>query len=149
MKKYTLVIVLIAALAAAAGAQGAPSSANPCEAAGKKLCASAKTFREFFKCMEENKASLSAACRSRVEFAVTMGKKFQEKDTACKADKEKYCKDAGEATFKCLLRNKSKFTKACQKDLTDWRRGMSIVPDHLKEKAKEKIKAPPGSQPKK
>ena len=149
MKKYTLVIVLIAAMSAAAAAQGAPSSANPCEAAGKKFCSASKTLREFFKCMDENKASLSAACRSRVDFAINIGKKFQEKDTACKADRDKFCKDLDKGNLKCLLRNKSKTTKACQKDLSDWRRGMSIAPAHLKEQAKEKIKAPPSAQPKK
>ncbi len=148
MKNHLLVIALLVAAALPAASQQS-SSGNPCASAGEKYCSASKNFREFIKCLSSNKGSLSAACASRVDFAVSMGKKFQEKKSACKADREKYCKDAGENTFKCLLRNRSKFTKACQKDLDDWKRAMSIVPDRLKEQAKKKISAPPGSGPKK
>jgi hypothetical protein len=145
MKKYSLILVLIAAIAVPAAAQSKAKSDNPCESAAAKFCPTADNFRDFLKCLDENKKSLSAACRSRVAFAVQIGKKFKDKKTACKADTEKLCGKATEdkGKFKCLLRNKSKCSAACQKDLDDWRRAMSIAPSNLKEKVKERVKAPP------
>lgn len=148
MKKYSLIIVLIAAIAAPAASQTKPKSDNPCESAGKQLCPAADNFGDFIKCMDENKKSLSAACRSRVAFAINTGKKFKEKTSACKEDVAKFCgkADEGKGKFKCLLRNRSKCSKGCQKDLDDWRRAMSIAPEDLREKVKAKVKAPPGKK---
>jgi hypothetical protein len=148
MKRYSLLLVLIAAIAAPAAAQTPPKSDNPCEAYGKKLCPSAENFGDFIKCLDENKKALSAACRSRVAFAINTGKKFKEKTSACKGDVAKFCAkaDEGKGKFKCLLRNRTKCSKACQADLDDWRRAMSIAPENLREKVKAKVKAPPAKK---
>lgn len=140
-------ISLIAAAAALAftAAASAQKSANPCEAAGKQYCSAAKNFREFVQCLNENRSSLSASCRSRVDFALEMGKMFKEKRSGCKKDVETHCKKAGDRTFNCLLRKKAKTSKACQKDLNDWKRSMEIIPQSLRDKVvnEKKATAPP------
>jgi hypothetical protein len=130
-----------AAVLAFTAAAWAQKSANPCEAAGKQFCSASKNFREFIGCLEQNKASLSASCRSRVDFALEMGKKFQEKRSACKKEADTLCKGAGDRTFNCLLRNQEKASAACKKDLKDWKRSMDIIPQSLRDKVMKEKKA--------
>jgi hypothetical protein len=142
MKIYSLIIVLIFAAAVQAGAQTASKTDNPCASEGKQYCSDASDFKEFVNCLKSNSKHLSSACRGRVGFAIAIGKKFKEKKSACKADSEKFCKDAGKQTLKCLLHKKDQVSKGCQKDLTDWRRAMSIAPQRIKDDVKKKMRTP-------
>lgn len=104
MKLFMGILVFMASMSAFAE--------GPCKADREKLCPGMEHGRGLFKCMKENEAQLSTACKTWRE---QRKDQFKEIHEACHEDAEKLCPGEKRAGLsKCLRGKKDQVSEACK-----------------------------------
>ena len=102
-----------------AGGASAEEKDKPCVADAEKLCQGVeKSGGAVAKCLKEHSRELSSACRENMgKMKEMMQEKVGKMKEACKADKEKLCKDVepGDGKIlKCFKEHESELSAACK-----------------------------------
>lgn len=124
----TLIALSFVMLSFSAFAEGdAERGLGPCREDAKKLCAGVEPGDgRLVKCMKEHEAQVSAECKANLENKKgELREKFGTVIDACKADKEKFCKDVkpgGGAVVNCMKEHRAKLSEACKATLEKGRR---------------------------
>ena len=91
---------------------------GPCKADMEKFCKGVEPGEgRVVKCMKEHEAELSEGCKKVAGKMGEMKEKMKDAAGACKADKEKFCKDVepGEGRIiKCLKEHEAELSEACK-----------------------------------
>ena len=130
-------IVLFAVLALAVPAPAVHAEeTGPCKAELEKLCKGVEPGEgRIAKCMKEHEAELSEGCK---KMAGKMGERKEKMDAAkeaCKADKEKFCKDVepGEGRVaKCMKEHEAELSEGCKKVSDKMREKMGEMREKMK-----------------
>lgn len=136
----TALLLSVLALAAPAGAEGT----GPCKADKERLCKDVEPGEgRILECVKAHEAELSEKCKAmsgRMKEKLEKMRAMKGKAEACKADKEKFCKDVqpGEGRIvECLKAHEAELSEGCRS---------AKGPKHDK-KEMEKGKAPDAKKP--
>ncbi len=108
---YILLVVFVSVQSHARG--GMKGEMRKCHQEAKALC-SDKNGPDLFKCMKENVSKLSPECQEK--FAEKK-EHMQEMREACKADREKFCKDVPHGDgqiMECMKKNSAQLSEDCK-----------------------------------
>lgn len=116
-----------------------------CKADKEKFCKGVEPGEgRLMKCMKEHEAELSEGCRKvSGEMKEKMKEKMKGASEACKADKEKFCKDVepGEGRIvKCLKEHEAELSEACKARKMHKHEGKGEKKEKMKEEHKEEKK---------
>ncbi|MGZ3696994.1 MAG: hypothetical protein ACXWP5_02775 [Bdellovibrionota bacterium] len=120
MFKKLSVVVCAFAFAMISGSQASAHEGHgggACGADMKKFCGEVKKgdHEGMMKCMNDNESKFSDACKAQ---HTKMKGMMDEMKTACKSDRETFCKDVPEgdhhAMRECMMKNEKKLSKECQ-----------------------------------
>jgi hypothetical protein len=87
---------------------------GPCKGDVEKFCKEVKGGKQVGKCLKENEAELSQACK---DYIAAKREKRKEFVTACKADRQKFCKDIRHGKGKiatCLKSHENELSESCK-----------------------------------
>ena len=110
----------------AAGAARAQEGARPCQADTEKFCKDVKPGEgRIIACLKAHEAELSADCKIKdMEFKGKPGEGGKGEargmgpmGEACKADFEKFCKDAGHEKMGCMKEHEKDLSEGCKTDM--------------------------------
>ena len=115
MNKIFLFAILALTLTFSSFAQTAEEDPKPCKEDRQTLCKDVKPGQgRIIKCLKENEAKLSPACKTHLEEKTAEAKENHNK---CKEDRKKFCKDVkpGEGRIiKCLKDNEAQLSADCK-----------------------------------